>query len=210
MSVYVPVANTIQAELRQTLGGEPLMNVLHFEKNTQPTVSDMTALGNEIVDWWATNVAAWLSSNLSLIEVYLTDLTSQIGATVSMVSGLPVVGVVNTESMSANVAACLSFKTPFRGRSYQGRNYIAGLPITSVLLNMIDSNVTLGLRTAYSLLSGFPASVGFSHVVVSRYSGYTIVNNKKIPTPRAAGITSNVNAYKFTTDSVRTQRDRLP
>lgn len=210
MSVYVPVANTIQAELRQTLGGQQLMNVLHFEKTSQPTVADMTALGNDLADWWISNMAPELSSNLSLIEVYLTDLTSQIGATVSVVTALPQVGGLADESMSNNVAACISFKTPFRGRSFQGRNYIAGLSAARVLLNVIDTASLNAFRSAYQLFSAFPGNIGFTHVVVSRYSGSTIVGGKKIPTPRVAGITSDVQTYKFTTPYVRTQRDRLP
>jgi hypothetical protein len=210
MSVYVPVANTAQCELRQSLGGQQLMNVLNFEFLTSLTVSGMQLLGGNLIDWWVEFIAPLLSSNLSLNEVYLTDLTSQIGATTSVTTGLPSVGLIGVESMPASIAACISFKTPFRGRSFQGRNYIAGLSVNDVLLNIIDLDIRTSLVAAYQALEGVGVASGARHVVVSKYSGYTIVGAKKIPTPRAAGITSDVTTYKFTTDSVRSQRDRLP
>lgn len=210
MSVYVPVAKTIQCELRQTLGGEQLMNVLHFEKDSTVTVADMEQLGGQLVSWWGDWMKPEMSSNLSFNEVYMTDLTSIIGATVSWNTDLPMVGDQVVESMPSNAAACISFKTPFRGRSYQGRNYIAGVPISRVLLNTMDLDLVADLKNAYSKLLEFSGDIGCTHVVVSRYTGYTIVGTKKIPTPRVAGITSNVTAYNFASAYIKTQRDRLP
>jgi hypothetical protein len=210
MSVYVPVANTVQAELRQTLGGQQLMNVQHWEFGSTVTIALMEALGDGLITWWSAFMAPLLTSNLSLIELYLTDLTSVSSATVSRTAGLPAFGVIGVESMPSNVAACISFKTASRGRSFQGRNYIAGLSINDVLLNIIDLDVRQAIVNAYINLGPMGDDLNANHVVVSRYSGYTIVDGKKIPTPRAAGITSDITTYKFTTDSVRTQRDRLP
>jgi len=210
MQPYVPVPNVVQAELRQRLGGVDLMNVLYFKMPAPIAVGPMITLGGALADWWENSFSAQLSSNLNLVEVYLTDLTSQTGPTASVVTGLPHQGNVVQESMSGNVAACISFKTGSRGRSFQGRNYIAGLPITAVLLNIIDASVLLALQAAYEELLGWQSTLGADHVVVSRFSGYTIVGAKKIPTPRTTGLATPVLTYKFTTDSVRTQRDRLP
>jgi hypothetical protein len=63
------------------------------------------------------------------------------------------------------------------------------------------------LLTIYNrLLTLLP---GFTWCVVSRFSGHTIVNGEKVPTPRAAGVITPVTTAAWADDVVDNQRRRL-
>lgn len=207
---FVPVENTVMAELRYTWDNEPVENTLYFRSADAPSAASMLALGNAIITWWGVSLQSSIADVVEFREVYLTDLTTATGPAVTANTGLPLLGSANNEPVPSNVAPCISFRTDMRGRSFRGRNYLIGLPGDSVDSNTINATYLSDMVAAYQDLMALVASVDFVWVVVSRYSGSTIVDGKKVPTPRTAGIATEVTTVVFTDNIVDSQRGRLP
>lgn len=199
---FIPVANVCMVELIYTWDGQRCENTLYIEFPGAWTVLTMTALLTEITDWWSTEMAIELSSDLTLVLVRGSDLSSQNGIFVESTGNLPVSGVNVTESVPNNVAGCITFGTGLRGRSYRGRNYIPGMTNANVANNTIAPTSLGNIEAAYAALSSYIQNVdiGCDHVVVSRYT-----NNA----PRTAGITTPVISYTMD-NIVDSQRRRLP
>lgn len=207
---YVPVENTAMVELRYLLNGEPVENTLYFHGETAFDTTSLNALGLAIRDWWVTDVFPIQSVHASLREVFVTDLTTATSGAVSVTAGLPSSGALTGESMPNNVAPCISFKTAQRGRSFRGRNYLIGFSVDQVSDNDVAPTVITDYTEAYNNLLAVAGALDLTWVVVSRFSGFTLVDGKKVPTPRAAGLSTPVVNALFTDTTVDSQRGRLP
>ena len=82
---FVAAPNTIMAEMRMLIGVNRLENVLYFQGSAGVNTTLMTTLGNNLANWWDASLTPQLSTQLQLVEVYLTDLTTQTSPTVSSV-----------------------------------------------------------------------------------------------------------------------------
>lgn len=109
--------------------------------------------------------------------------------------------------MPGNVTMSVSFRTALRGRSFRGRNYVAGLTEDQVAGNIFISTLSASWKAAYEAIAAAIASTGWTWVVVSRFSGVDAVT--KEPIPRAAGVTTPVLSVIVVDDFVDSQRRRL-
>lgn len=199
---FTPVPDTIQMELRHLLDGQMVENTLYFRNNNGAWGDQEAAtFAQTIGAWYAGGPLDQLSQDLTLREVYITDLSSVSGFTVTVPLVPPTPGGVAEESMSNNVAVCVSFRTAFRGRSFRGRNYLAGIPIGAVLHNTLTTGFVNAINDAYGDLQSIVNAVGVEWVVVSRYSGGVL---------RPTGIATPVQAAFLTDTTVDSQRRRLP
>lgn len=207
---FVPADKVAEVELRYLLDSQRVENTLYFKATDIIDAGMLNALAALVETWWEDNVQAHLSSDIELNEVFATDLTSSTGPVSSFTTGLPLGGTVGVEAEPANVAPCISFKTANRGRSFRGRNYIPGIPGTFVAGNHMSGEWMADMVDAYEALNAAVSGESWVHVVISRFSGSTIVDGKKIPTPRVAAVVTPVTTYSFVDDVVDSQRGRLP
>lgn len=197
---FIPVANTCQVELIGQLDSQVVENVIYVEDAAGWTVGKLATLGGVIVSWWDTDLQPWLSDSFQLDRLKLTDLTTVSSPSIEYVSGLPLVGGTAQEAMSNNVAVVVTFLTDLRGRSYRGRNYIAGLPTGNVDGNTVSTVWVDGVNDAYYALNTTLDGAGQAHVVVSRYTEGSA---------RPSGVTTPITGYR-TNNIVDSQRRRLP
>ena len=208
---HIPVVNVALAEVRQLLDGQNIENTLYFRRQAavwEP--GSLAGLANMVADWFADEMLPLLSVSLQLVEVFVTDLTTATSGVASYAVGMPIAGGAATESEANSIAACISLRTAKRGRANRGRNYIAGIPNTEVTHNTLSGGLMTNLVAAYNTLRANADVMEFEQVVVSRYSGFTIVNNKKKPTPRVTGLIEPVTNATFTDSTVDSLRTRLP
>lgn len=206
----VLVAGTCEVELVFGLDGETIENTLYFNKTGAWTPAEFTALGSALHDWWQLGMSTHLSSTCALIAIKLTDLTSLTGAAITYSTGLPSAGTVSAEPVPNNVAPCITLHTANRGRSYRGRNYIGGIPNDQVSTNRFLATIADPITAAYMQLIDVASAQACTWVVVSRYSGITVVGGRRVPTPRSEGISTPVLSASFTDNVVDSQRRRLP
>jgi len=207
---FVPAANTVLVELRYTQDAQEVENTLYFQSASAPDEAGMTALGEAILTWWGAQLQTLISNECELRECLLTDLTTDSGPSVTVVTGLPLLGTSDGEAAPQNATACISFRTGFRGRARRGRNYIVGLPNQYVASNTLNSAYMAAAVTAYDTLRSDADAIGWTQVVVSRFSGSTIVDGKKVPTPRETALVTPVTSVLFADSTVDSQRGRLP
>jgi len=198
---YVPVADTVMVELRQRLFGERIENTLYFRKTGGFSVANMTGLLNDLLVWWNTYLAPHVSLDLTLKELVCTDLSTQTGPVVQQAAPTPnPAGDVAVPSMPGNVALCVSLKTNNRGRSYRGRNFVAGIPTNAVLGNTVLSGTVNGIEGAYSTIPFAVTTSAWDWVVVSRITAGA---------PRVAGVATPVSAVTVIDSNIDSMRRRL-
>ncbi len=202
--VFQPVPLTAVAELLIGTSGStnwgPAQNSYHFYNPGGYDASDLLALGQGVRDWWIGEMAELLSADIALQSVYVRGLESDPDVAALVVGSLPSPGTVASNVLPASVAACIRFTTGQVGRSTRGRTFIAGLPVSKVNDDDIDSGTRTALLTAFnSGLAGY-LPTGWTFVLVSRFHDGDM---------RDEGITYPITAASFSSNQVATQQRRL-
>lgn len=207
---FVPVANCAAVDVIFDLDGQTVENTLYFTFPSTPSLLELQQLIDEVNSTIRGNIMPLLSSVLTLLRVIGTLIDVADGLTSVSTVSLPLAGGSASESAPSNVAACISLRTNNSGRSFRGRNYIPGIPNDQVALNTMLTGFTNSISAGYAQLRTNVAGIGWTHVIVSRFSGFTIVGGRKVPTPRVTGIATPVSAAFFVDETVDSQRRRLP
>lgn len=200
MADFIPVPSTIQANVRFTIAGQLVENVLCFEYNTDfKNAADALYTSLE-TSWWSTLRTA-LSNQLTSNGVYMVDLGAQDGP----VETYPV--FTNPSGASAigacpnNVAYCVTHRTAKRGRAYRGRTYVVGLPLDKVANSLLDTGNRDTIVSAFNDLRTDAASSSLTFVIASRR-----LNNA----PRDTGVATPVEISIGRDLALDSQRRRLP
>lgn len=199
---FIPVPDTVMAELRMAINGQQVENTLYFQKEGGWNVPGATQLANDLLVWWTTLLSVQLSEQLVLREVTVSDLNvvDSFQVTVPAPTPNPSGGVVG-EAEPNNVSLTVSFRTGLRGRSFRGRNYVVGIPKEKTLNSQVISTFSAYMQGSYQ---GIPSAItlsGGTWVVASRFHANA---------PRVTGVSTPVTAVVVVDDFVDSQRRRLP
>jgi hypothetical protein len=199
---YIPVNDTVSAELRYTWDGQHVENVIHFTKSGGWSEEDRQTLGAALVDWYAAELNHRVSEDVTLNELFITNLETEDGETTTITDGLPITGAVAVRSCSNNDSLCASLRSANRGRSARGRFYAVGLRQDQLVNNTWDAEYAEQYRANIEALTTDDyVPDGMDLVIVSRQH-----NNA----PRVAGVTYQVLAVVIVDLIVDSQRRRLP
>lgn len=150
---FVPLDGAVQAELRFILNGQQVENVLYFYTADGVSVGEMNNLADMLNDWLELHLQPTQASGAVFNELYLTDLTSQTGPTVSNTARNGTIGQMTTSPvLPGNATIAVSFRTNGRGRSARGRNYFIGLAEGNVVGNVVDTGLVTAIEAAYNAL----------------------------------------------------------
>lgn len=206
---FVPCPNCFEAVIDQVLFGQFCENTLWFldTSGADPTarVSECAIMADA---WYTANLLPLQSNDVTYFNTRVTDQGSPVGPAFSL-SGGGAVGGVSAPADPGNVTLAISFQTAGRGRGNRGRNFMVGLPGTFVSGNAVDVGHVTALVAAYAALTTAATSADFTWSVVSRFFGFTIVDGKKVPTPRVTGIPIAITSVIATDNQVDSQRRRL-
>lgn len=198
---FIPVPDCVQVELVYLFDTQRCQNVLHYNPNGAYGPDEMLELGAEMVDWFDANMQPNLATTISLIAVRVTDLATATAPSVEVTSGLPLAGTLSSPALPNNVSCVITKRTVFRGRSYRGRIYMAGITEADVTNNIVAGARLTSWLDAWAIArSMVTTGLEWTMGVVSRFEGGS---------PRAEGILTPV--LGFTSDGVvDSQRRRLP
>jgi len=199
---FQPVAATCLAELVFEMDGQTIENTLYFRRANSYTVTDLNAVGDALINWWNTNMKPIISIECSLVRVVVTALHDQAGPQVVRVGALPSAGGVAGDAVPNNCALCVSLRTALIGRSFRGRNYVAGLAESNTNGSYVLTANAEAIRTAYGLIQAAVGGAGNTWVVVSR------VVNGVVQLPSA--LTNAVTSVVLVDEVIDSQRRRLP
>lgn len=200
MPTFVPLLNTVQAELCFTYNGNKVENVLHFYRSQDFNTPDaMETLAGNLKNWWDSYMKSQVPTTLFLRMVRVFDAENQNGQGVEYTNLLPIQGTAVSEGMPSNVTIAIKLSTGYRGRSYRGRIYHVGVCENEVAQDSITQAFSTALIDNYSFLLD-PGNVnGYTWVVASKYHNGA---------PRMTGVTTNVTSIS-TDGVVDSQRRRL-
>lgn len=196
---FVPVQNVMSVDFVCDYLAHRGECSIYIHSASSVTLQKCTDLALRATDWWQDEIMPSLSDQLDFVAVKVADLTDQFSFVYENVLTTPVAGGQTGATLPSNIAACVSFRTGLRGRSYRGRNYLWGLTEPLVTDNVIQEGWRNGVIGAYQQIDTDVCDTDQAHVVVSRF---------QLGNPLVNGIATDVINYVM--DSrVDTQRRRL-
>lgn len=199
---FVPAPNILQVEYIFATSVGRAENIMYFRKQDLSAFSslEVTALLTALAEWWLEAGAPLTTSEVRLVELFGTDLTTALAPTFSFAVGED--GTSTSGEMPANVTITMSFRSNGRGRSSRGRNYWVGIPGGAVSGNDVNQTWLDDNQEYYdhipNLVDGLDTS--WEPVIVSRFTGGE---------PREVALVHLITAYIHADVELDSQRRRL-
>jgi hypothetical protein len=197
---FVPVPGVLQCNLRFTLLGHSVENVLCFRYGGTSFPTAVSGIQTILQTEWWNPIRGALSNQLLHIENYYTDLSDQAGPVSSQPAFSSPTGGHASPSVPGNVAVVVTHRTANRGKSYRGRTYLAGLGKDFLTGNTVSGSAIAVFETGFNDLIDATNAALVPFVIVSRRH-----NNDG----RVEGIDTVVTLSLCRDDQVDTQRGRL-
>lgn len=196
---FIPAPNTVRVCIQFEWTGQTVEICLAFLRNTSVDVGSMNDLLDGLEAWRIDSIIPHQSQDITSVQYQATNLTTSTSPSFTRSISASQAGLVAQDSVPNNVALVTTFQTALRGRSYRGRAYFPGLPVTvladSVTVDPAEAN---DISAEYGLIgANIPADWG--HVVVS-YQNNNVLRSTAARTP--------VIAYR-TEQFLDSQRRRL-
>lgn len=199
---FVPVPNTCLVEIVYEQDSQIMENTLYFEKPTGSVVlADLEELLDEVNTIVRTQLLPLLSNTLQVLRIVGTMIDVVGGLQSISTASLPAPGQSTSPPLPNNTSLAMSLRTAQSGRSFRGRNYVAGLAEDAVAGNTVNGSMVTALLDVWDSLTHAGGDAGWQAVVVSRISGGV---------PRTTGVTTPITSVVVFDDQVDTQRRRLP
>lgn len=198
-----PVPNAVKCVIFNIWDSQVTNTDLWFVgPSAEPSVGDLTTLGDIVATWWITNMLPQLGESLSFSKVRAQSMAVVNGPLIDTF-GIGETGGVSSETVPNNVNPCVTFRTAVGGKSGHGRNYIPGVVNADVTLNTVSNALIGGIVDAYAQLlpGGTSDPTPFVWSVVSYYT---------LGAPRVTPFSWPVENVGFTDNIVDSQRRRLP
>lgn len=207
---FIPIPNTAQVTVNMTSNGQKVANVYHVLSNVPWTTDLLNFLAVDVRSWWEGSTRIERNGQTCLVEVCARDMTTSTGLQVCVPHGLANCGLDPSDPMPGNATIAIKHGTGQSGRSRRGRSYWVGMSEDVVNGNVVDST---WLGQVVQDMDELRAAINNSQrtlVVASTHSGSTcdVARCKKIPTPRASGITTPITGFAADAN-VDSQRRRL-
>lgn len=197
---FIALPGGIRVALEFTLADKVVVNIYHVT-TTDPIISvKLAAVAQLFANWWDFDESPQFSSNIGLVKVVAHDISVTNGEKHEEIISPPIQGGIASIAASNNVALVGSLLTVKTGRSFQGRTYLAGLNLTAMSNNTVDTSRLVALTANFVDLMADLAAANSALVVASFESGGI---------PRALGVATPVTGVAFKS-RVDTQRRRLP
>jgi len=200
---FIPLPTGAKAVIHQALDNQICLNDLWFAlPSGAPTLSEVQALAVLVDAWFSGAILPYLNEGLAygFTTVQAWDVVNGFTADVNTSAGI---GGITGEAAPNNVSPCVSFRTGMAGRSFRGRNYIAGVSNSDILGNTIDTGWATTIVNGYNFL--LPGGVNDPAPFVWSVASFFTAN-----LPRLTGIATPITSVIFTDSIVDSQRRRLP
>lgn len=200
---FIPVANTASLEFIYSNAAELNENVIHVQKGSPFSLSDLQALRGVANTWDGAYNCNLRTAGAYLIRIRTKALDNSSSATEDYYLPTPRNGVLGASAATGlNCAFCLKLATGLAGRSFRGRWYAGNLN-GSQLFNaghLYAASVSAFVAGLTALKTALDAA-GYTWVITSFMSDGAW---------RAAGLNTAVTTIVAVDDAVDSQRRRLP
>jgi hypothetical protein len=197
---FIPVPDVAMVEMRMTYDSQKIENTLYFFSAGGNDETNMNQLGLDLLDWWTGHYKNIVVNNVQLREVVVTDLSSDTGLQIS-VPAVDALGDAGTDPLPSNVAVSVSFRTANRGRSYRGRNYVSGIPVSALVgPNQLSPSYLTSVTSTYEAIPG----------LITGEQLWGVVSRFHDNDARVEGIFTPITVVVMVDDVVDSMRRRLP
>lgn len=197
---FIATANTLKCLLKYNWANQTVVQDLWFKYNSAPGSTERAALATAMHTWWTNQIKPYLCDNIGLFEVDVIDMSTQNGPVYTLTLTSPEVGGDTGDSVPLNAALCVSLRTASRGRNFRGRNYIGGIPLSSV-----PTPGTFATGIVSNILTAFSWFLTPSNVAAGIWSVVSWYLNKSA---RSSGLATPITAVTADT-LIDSQRRRL-
>ncbi len=199
---FIPIPNTVllTAIFRDADGVEAI-NRFYPSTVSVPTEDDLTECAGIYTDVFTEAMVGITMSNWTLEGVICRAMNEEFGLEFVASDGVPQDGGVGSGAQPNQVSATVTWLTGLVGRSFRGRTYMVGLPLTFVASGqkqLTDTGRT-NLQNAFETLRTAFETGGHALQVVSLSSGGI---------PRSEGVTTTILSVRANFP-LATQRRRL-
>lgn len=198
---FIPVPDTAEVEVIMELYGQRVENTLYFFKAGGHEAEDLVALGSSIIDWWIERYAAFATSDVQLLEVIVTDLSSDTAPSIAVPAPASTFGEAEPPSAPGNVTFTITFRTAERGRSARGRNYVVGIGESQITGNDVGATYRNLVSLAYNDL--------LSPGVQPDGEIWSVVSRQQDNIPLSVGVHRTITSTGFADSAIDSQRRRL-
>lgn len=183
---FVPTPNTVRIAIEWDFNGVEVINTLWAQSTIgdEFDASQLESIASAIELWWTQGEVRPLQSSLFVLNrVTATAQASAVAPSVSVYPLSVVAGGSATAAYATAACICTVFNTSFRGRSYQGRNYVSGLTEGLVSNNQVTSAFRTAILNDYSTdLVAALTALDLEHVVNSK-TQQGVPSNQGVNTP---------------------------
>lgn len=173
----------IRVTLQFTDGSDSnILNRVYFSYTGSVSATDCTSINNTIDTAWGSHMATNITSNVALIGVTTSDLSSATGAEVTTTYNTA--GSNAGTKLASGTSIVMQNKLARKYRGGHPRTYLAGMPEAALLnantwVTATADNALTGWTQVLSAVVGSPpADLGVvAQVNVSYYLGFTVVTN---------------------------------
>lgn len=204
MPVFVPSSDTFLLEFIFSLFSQVVEITSHWTTSTPLDETYLEDIAGQAYFDFGDTVLDSLGDVLHLVRVVATSLESAIAPKGIYVPASPQSGAVSGGSYPANAPLVITKRTSSRGRSYRGRAYIPGIPLSASQsgdTNQVTNAFITGLLEDYAdFLDLFTVEAGTPvEVVCSKYSAGA---------PRVTAVKTPIMSYAAN-NQIDSQRRRL-
>jgi hypothetical protein len=162
------VPNTMQVDVLYLLFGQRVENVFYIQAVDGIDAVVLADTADMMINWVSTQLMPALSVDLTFIGVEVRNLDIEAGSIIARTPAVPVNGGTAVSSEPGNVSFCVSLRSLSAGRSFRGRKYIPGMPITQRVGNTVQPGWVTDLLDAFNNLITVLNAADRLLVVVSR------------------------------------------
>jgi hypothetical protein len=198
----------LRVDLNQVASGINVRDRLFFKMSVgTESISDLQTLATTITSAWGTNMKVMESTNHTLTNVLITDLSG--AAAPQTVGGAAQAGTNAAIVYPNGMALVIRFKINRRYRGGHPRFYLGALGGSDLLSGsaftaaFLAAALTNWQAFVAACVLAPPANIGvLTHVNVSYFSGFTVSapvgkRAKNLPTPRVAPVVDTVVSYSL-------------
>lgn len=164
---FVAAPNIVQAQVLMTFAGQQIENRFMIDTLAAVTPLSVESVADAVWEWANTHYRPVVTGDVGFRAVLATDMSSQTGPQFTVPFPGGTVGQVDGPSMPNETTLAIALKSASRGRSANGRMFLASLARSLVTANNVDATFAGQCVTAAQQLVTDVAAAGYLLVIVS-------------------------------------------
>lgn len=198
---FQPAPGIAKVAIDMSFDGTPAAIIHHARADDPITAGTLSVLTGAYKVWITTELVDYISNSVYFISVTATSLESDMAPQYIDPFSPALYGAVGGDCTPNQVALVVTHRTGLTGRSARGRTYVPGIPEGVTVNSRVTTSYRDGLGAAFEALRTILPPVGWTPVVLSRYTAGAA---------RPTAIGTDILRYEVRSTRLDTQRRRLP